>query len=187
LNAISTPIFNNLNRISTSSILGINNLTATSTTLLDYINTISTNTILSSGNINISGTTKLNNNVTCISSLNISGITTLSNNVVIGSGPATNILHVGNAFSTAGVYTNLMNMNMNGIALNKDTTVSGNIKCSGSFGINATSLLSRLTVRMSYSDGNTGGFCIDSADTTNTYNLRIFSYVQAVKLYIIFK
>ncbi len=33
------------------------------------------------------------------------------------------------AFSTAGVYTNLMNMNMNGIALNKDSTVSRNIKC----------------------------------------------------------
>jgi hypothetical protein len=57
--------------------------------------------------------------------------------------------------------------------------VNGNIKCSGSFGINATSLLSRFTIRMNYGDGNTGGFCIDSADTTNTYNLRIFSYVQA--------
>jgi hypothetical protein len=55
-----------------------------------------------------------------------------------------------------------MNINMNGIALNKDTTVSGNIKCSGSFGKNATSLLSRLTIRMSFNDGNTEGFCIDA-------------------------
>ncbi len=31
---------------------------------------------------------------------------------------------------------------------------------------------------MSYNDGNTGGLCIDSADT-NIYNLRVFSYVQA--------
>jgi hypothetical protein len=31
---------------------------------------------------------------------------------------------------------------------------------------------------MSYSDGNTGGLCIDSGDGT-TYNLRLFSYVQA--------
>ncbi len=67
--------------------------------------------------------------------------------------------------------------NKNGIS--GVTTLSGNTYNSGSFGINATNLLSRLTVRMSYSDGNTGGICIDSADTTNTYNLRIFSYVQA--------
>ncbi len=32
---------------------------------------------------------------------------------------------------------------------------------------------------MSYNDGNTGGLCIDSADVSNTYNLRLFSYVQA--------
>jgi len=31
---------------------------------------------------------------------------------------------------------------------------------------------------MSYNDGNTGGFCIDSSDGA-TYNLRLFSYVQA--------
>ena len=31
---------------------------------------------------------------------------------------------------------------------------------------------------MSYNDGYTGGFCIDSGDG-NTYNLRLFSYVQA--------
>jgi hypothetical protein len=31
---------------------------------------------------------------------------------------------------------------------------------------------------MSYGDGNAGGFCIDSGDG-NTYNLRLFSYVQA--------
>jgi hypothetical protein len=53
-----------------------------------------------------------------------------------------------------------MKMNMNGIALDKNTTVSGNIKCSRSFGINATSLLSRLTLRMSYNDGNTGGLVL---------------------------
>ncbi len=36
------------------------------------------------------------------------------------------------------------------------------------FGINASLLLARLTLRMSYNDGDTGGFCIDSADTSNT-------------------
>jgi hypothetical protein len=49
----------------------------------------------------------------------------------------------------------------------------------GYIGIDINNLLSRFTIRMSYNDGNTGGFCIDSADITNTYNLRIFSYVQA--------
>ena len=31
------------------------------------------------------------------------------------------------------------------------------------------------SVKMSYNDGNTGGVCMDSADT-NTYNLRLFSW-----------
>ena len=43
------------------------------------------------------GSIKLSQNTTCLSYLNVSGVTTLSNNVVIGSGPATNILQVGNA------------------------------------------------------------------------------------------
>jgi len=42
------------------------------------------------------GSIKLSQNTTCLSYLNVSGVTTLSNNVVIGSGPATNILQVGN-------------------------------------------------------------------------------------------
>jgi hypothetical protein len=45
-------------------------------------------------------------------------------------------------------------------------------------GISTTSPPAKLTLKMGYSDGKTGGFCIDSADT-NTYNLRVFSYVQA--------
>jgi hypothetical protein len=55
---------------------------------------------------------------------------------------------------------------------------TGNIKFTNSFGINFSSFLSRFTIRMSYNDGNTGGFCIDSSDP-NIYILRIFSYVQA--------
>ncbi len=49
----------------------------------------------------------------------------------------------------------------------------------GAIGTNTTLFLARLILRMSYSDGNTGGLCIDSADTVITYNLRIFLYVQA--------
>jgi len=49
----------------------------------------------------------------------------------------------------------------------------------GYVGIGTTNPISRLTIRMSYNDGITGGFCIDSADAVNTYNLRILSYVQA--------
>jgi len=48
----------------------------------------------------------------------------------------------------------------------------------GDIGINTTSPLTRLTLRMSYNDTSTGGFCIDSGDG-NIYNLRLFSYVQA--------
>jgi hypothetical protein len=57
--------------------------------------------------------------------------------------------------------------------------LNGNVFMSGSVGLNTKILLSRLTVRMSYSDGNTRVFCIDCADASNTYNLSIFSYVQA--------
>jgi hypothetical protein len=41
-------------------------------------------------------------------------------------------------------------------------------------------ILSRFTLRMNYNDGNTGGLCIDSSETSdgNTYNLRLYSYVQ---------
>jgi hypothetical protein len=38
--------------------------------------------------------------------------------------------------------------------------INGNIYMSGSVGINATHLLSRLTIRMSYRNGNPGGFVL---------------------------
>ncbi len=48
------------------------------------------------------------------------------------------------------------------------------LRISGGFWSN----IARLTLRMNYNDGNTGGFCIDSSDP-NIYNFILFSYVQA--------
>jgi hypothetical protein len=62
--------------------------------------------------------------------------------------------------------------------------VSGNISCSGTWNnsgvptfsyniyINTTTNLSRLTLRMSYNNGNTGGLCIDSGDN-KVYNFKL--------------
>jgi hypothetical protein len=60
-----------------------------------------------------------------------------------------------------------------------NVNINGNTYMVGSVGINTLSPLTRLTLKMSNSDGNTGGGCMDSADVANAYNLRIFSYVQA--------
>jgi hypothetical protein len=59
-----------------------------------------------------------------------------------------------------------------------NTNITGNTYKCGYFGINTMSPLPRFTTKMSFSDGNTGGLCIDSSDG-NTYNLRLYSYVQA--------
>ena len=48
--------------------------------------------------------------------------------------------------------TCISSLNINGI-----TTLSNNVN------INTATNLARLTLRMSYGDGNTGGLCIDSA------------------------
>jgi hypothetical protein len=61
-----------------------------------------------------------------------------------------------------------MKFNVNGSEIMRIASI-------GRVGINTT----RLTLKTNYGDGNTGGFCIDSAVVTSTYNLRIFSYVQA--------
>ena len=53
------------------------------------------------------------------------------------------------------------------------------IQPNGYVGINTTTPPCRFTIKMGYSDGNTAGLSIDSTDVTNTYNLRIYSYVQA--------
>lgn len=51
------------------------------------------------------------------------------------------------------------------------------ILSSGNVGINTGAPLSRFTIRCGYSDGETGGLCIDSNDG-NVYNLRLSSFVQ---------
>ena len=119
------------------------------------------------GNIIGSGTALTNLNYNAI--LNPPSIISLNN-------PSTFIstLCVSGNTTFNGSTTHISTLNVSGI-----TTLSGNTFHYGSLGINASSLITRLTLRMSYNDGNAGGFCIDSADATNTYNLRIFSYVQA--------
>jgi hypothetical protein len=56
-----------------------------------------------------------------------------------------------------------------------NTTISNTL---GNVGIGTTAPLTRLTLKMDYGN-KTGGFCIDSADASNTYNLKLYSYVQA--------
>ena len=141
---------------------------------------------------------------TCKSSLNITGniigsgtaLTNLNYNAILNppsvislNNPSTFIstLCVSGNTTFNGSTTHISTLNVSGI-----TTLSGNTFHYGSLGINASSLITRLTLRMSYNDGNAGGFCIDRPDATNTYNLRIFSYVQAgaqarAQLDIIFK
>ncbi len=48
----------------------------------------------------------------------------------------------------------------------------------GYIGIGSTSTISRLTVKSDYGDESTG-ICINAADVTNTYNLKIYPFVQA--------
>ena len=97
-----------------------------------------------------------------------------------GFGGATNNLSFSSS-STSHIMeiTQSGNVGINNTSPSEKLDVTGNTKISGSLGINSTSFLSRFTIRMSYGDGNTGGLCIDSADVTNTYNLRLYSYVQA--------
>ena len=93
----------------------------------------------------------------------------------------TNNLNVSGTTKLNGSTTCMSSLNISGV-----TTLSGNTYNSGSIGINTSSPLSRLTIRMSYSDGNTGGLCIDSSDP-NIYNLKVFHmYKQVHKLDIIF-
>jgi len=49
---------------------------------------------------------------------------------------------------------------------------------SGYVGIGTTNLISKLTIKCTY-DVENDGICINAADTTNTYNMKIFSFVQA--------
>ena len=97
-----------------------------------------------------------------------------------GFGGATNNLSFSSS-STSQIMemTQSGNVGINNTSPSEKLDVTGNTKISGSLGINSTSFLSRFTIRMNYGDGNTGGLCIDSADVTNTYNLRLYSYVQA--------
>jgi hypothetical protein len=143
-------------RLTSRGRLGIN--TTAPTEFLDVNGNIKCSQAITTGDFNsFLGGLRINGNDTGNTLYNDTrqlGITAL-NNIIFNTG--TNLAN----------YTTRMLIDTN-----------GNIKCTNSFGINTTSFLSRLTVRMNYNDGNTGGFCIDSSDPA-VYNLRIFSYVQA--------
>ena len=77
-------------------------------------------------------------------------------------------LYVSGLTTFNNIITCLSSLNVSGV-----TTLSGNTYHTGSMGINASSLLSRLTLRMSYNDGNTGGLCLDSADAVSYTHLTL--------------
>ncbi len=89
INSTTTAILsNNLNNLSTSSILSISNLNFTSTSLLNKTNF--TNLLISGEStllsaLNISGFTTLNNRATIVSTLDVSGFTILNNNTTTSS------------------------------------------------------------------------------------------------------
>jgi hypothetical protein len=74
---------NNLNSLSTTSTLSINNLNTTTASILGYINGYTAFSSLKIINLNVSGFATLNNNVTLLSSLNASGLSTLNNNTTL--------------------------------------------------------------------------------------------------------
>ena len=53
------------------------------------------------------------------------------------------------------------------------------ITYNGNIGIGTTNPLTKFTIRNAYGDGANGGFCLDARDVSSTYNLKIFSFVQA--------
>jgi len=75
LNNTSTTIFNNLNSLSTNSMLSINNLNNTSTTIFNNLNSLSTNSTLSINNLNNTSTTIFNN----LNSLSTNSILSINN------------------------------------------------------------------------------------------------------------
>ena len=83
LNSTSNTIFNNLNSLSQSSTLSINNLNSTSNTIFNNLNSLSGRSFFLTNYtnlsaLNVSGTTRLNGATTCTSSLNVAGLALLN-------------------------------------------------------------------------------------------------------------
>jgi len=160
LNITSTTIFNNLNSLSTNSILSINNLNNTSTTILNNLNSLSTNSILSINNLNNTSTSLFNktnftnllvsNASTLLSSLNITGniigsgtaLTNLNYNSILNppstisfNNPSTFIstLNISGNTTLNNVSTCISSLNVSGI-----TTLQGNVDCGGGIAINGS-------------------------------------------------
>ena len=64
---------NNVNNLSSTTTLSINTLNSTTTSILGYIDRYTAVSSLQINNLNVSGFTKLNNDVTLLSSSNVSG------------------------------------------------------------------------------------------------------------------
>jgi hypothetical protein len=98
-------------------------------------------------------------------------------NVGIGTVNPSHLLQVAGAI-------NCTSFLVNGTAVATGTGsvwgVSGSIAyyTSGFVGIGTIAPLSRFTIRCGYSEGETGGICIDSSDGS-VYNMRLSSFVQA--------
>ena len=99
-------------------------------------------------------------------------------NVGVGTSTPGYPLHVvGNINLTGSILYNGVAITT-GTASYWNTGTGGVIYYNGGFvGIGTAAPLSRFTIRCGYSDGQTGGLCIDSSDGT-IYNMRLSSFVQ---------
>ena len=126
INSRITNNENNLNSLSTNSILLINNLNSTTTSILGYINGSTAFSSMKINNLNVSGYTTLNNDTTFISSLNVSGYSTLNNTTLISSLNVSGTTTLNNNTSIFGT------LNVSGFCtLNNNTTLLSSLNVSG--------------------------------------------------------
>ena len=59
------------------------------------------------------------------------------------------------------------------------TTIGVCINPSGNVGIGTSTPTSKLTIRSGYGDGENSGLCLNASDITNSYTLKLYSFIQA--------
>jgi hypothetical protein len=159
INSRITNNENNLNSLSTNSILLFNNLNSTTTSILGYINGSTAFSSMKISNLNVSGYTTLKNKTTLLSSLNVSGFTTFDNNTTLisslnvsGYSTLNNTSLISSStlnvsrYSTLNNTTLISSLNVSGnTTLNDNTSIFGTLNVSGFSTLNHnTTLLSSL-------------------------------------------